>query len=140
MVASVTNETFQLPWCGAAGDAVWMAETGLAFADPVPDESRKIRSARCSQEISCTVGRSTGGGRASSVVVLSPWIISMDGAAAVDKEPYPSRALLLSVRYFAAVVDHLYVCNVMVRNEVLEGHDWVGGPVRSVCARLQFSR
>jgi hypothetical protein len=29
-VASVTNETVQIPWCGASGDAVWMADPWLA--------------------------------------------------------------------------------------------------------------
>jgi hypothetical protein len=33
---------------GAAGDAVWMAEAGLAFADPVPDEKVADASAMCS--------------------------------------------------------------------------------------------
>ena len=29
LVASVTNGILQLPWCGAAGDAFWMADPGF---------------------------------------------------------------------------------------------------------------
>jgi hypothetical protein len=37
-VASVTNETLQLPWCGASGDAVWMADPLLAAIEQQKQE------------------------------------------------------------------------------------------------------
>jgi hypothetical protein len=78
--------------------------------------------------VSHAVGRINGGPDP------SPWIISIDGAAAVMASCV-GRALL-----GVDICRGLIVARVCGRKEVLEGLDGAGGPVRSVCARLQCNR
>jgi hypothetical protein len=139
MVASVTNETLQLPWCGAAGDAVdggsrfGRSQIQVLIKVAGVDELAAALLSRKSKSDSGH-GSRTGSVGLTGVPDPSPWIISIDGAAAVMASCV-SRAWL-----GVDICRGLVVARVCGRKEVLEGLDGAGGPVRSVCARLQCNR